>query len=121
MRRTEGCDLLDIARHENLSIVVADLDVDEDASVARFFATSVAGSEPIDILINNAGILSVDALEGTRRGRSGRIECYSAGPRVSLSGFEGRYPPSPDLERRDVKGRGWGSAPGAFQDNGFRI
>ena len=63
MRRTEGCDLLDIARRENLSIVVANLDVDDDASVARFFATSVAGSEPIDILINNAGILSIDALE----------------------------------------------------------
>ena len=63
MRRTEGCDLVDIARHENLSIVVAELDINDDASVARFFATPVADSEPIDILINNAGILSVDALE----------------------------------------------------------
>ena len=63
MRRTDGCDLLDIARDENLSIVVADLDVDDDASVARFFATPVASAEPIDILINNAGILSINAIE----------------------------------------------------------
>ena len=63
MRHTAGCDLVDIALRENLSIVVAELDVDNDASVAQFFATSVAESEPIDILINNAGILSINAIE----------------------------------------------------------
>jgi NAD(P)-dependent dehydrogenase (short-subunit alcohol dehydrogenase family) len=63
MRNTEGCDLIDIARRENLSIVVADLDVDDDVSVARFFATSVADAGPIDVLINNAGILSFNAIE----------------------------------------------------------
>lgn len=63
MRCTDGCDLTDIARRENLSIVVADLDVDDDASVARFFETSPAASELIDVLINNAGILSINAIE----------------------------------------------------------
>ena len=63
MRSTDDCDLIDIARRENLSIVVAELDVDDDASVARFFAAPVADSEPIDILINNAGIYSINAFE----------------------------------------------------------
>ena len=63
MRRTDGSDLIDIARRENLSIVVAELDVDDDASVARFFAASRADAELIDILINNAGIYSIDAIE----------------------------------------------------------
>ncbi len=63
MRSTDGCDLIDIARREDLAIAVADLDVDDDASVARFFATSLATGEPIDVLINNAGILSYNAVE----------------------------------------------------------
>lgn len=63
MRSTDGCDLIDISRRENLSIVVAELDVDDDASVARFFAAPVADSEHIDILINNAGIYSINAVE----------------------------------------------------------
>lgn len=63
MRRTDGCDLEQIASRENLSIVVAKLDVDDDVSVGEFFATSTATSEPIDILINNAGILSINAIE----------------------------------------------------------
>jgi NAD(P)-dependent dehydrogenase (short-subunit alcohol dehydrogenase family) len=63
MRRTDGCDLADMARRENLSIVMAELDVDDDASVSRFFAASAAASEPIDILINNAGILSINTIE----------------------------------------------------------
>jgi NAD(P)-dependent dehydrogenase (short-subunit alcohol dehydrogenase family) len=63
MRRTDGCDLEQIASRENLSIVVANLDVDDDVSVGEFFATSTATSEPIDILVNNAGILSINAIE----------------------------------------------------------
>jgi NAD(P)-dependent dehydrogenase (short-subunit alcohol dehydrogenase family) len=63
MRRTDGCDLADIASRENLAIIVASLDVDDDASVARFFASSAAASQPVDVLINNAGILSIDAIE----------------------------------------------------------
>lgn len=62
MRNTDNCDLLDIANREKLSIEVAQLDVDDDASVARFFAL-LAATQPIDILINNAGILSINALE----------------------------------------------------------
>lgn len=63
MRRTDGCDLEQIASRENLSIVMANLDVDDDVSVGEFFATSTATSEPIDILVNNAGILSINAIE----------------------------------------------------------
>jgi NAD(P)-dependent dehydrogenase (short-subunit alcohol dehydrogenase family) len=63
MRRTDGCDLEQIASSENLSIVVANLDVNDDVSVGEFFATSTATSEPIDILVNNAGILSINAIE----------------------------------------------------------
>lgn len=63
MRRTDGCDLEQIAIRENLSIVVANLDVDDDVSVSEFFATPTATSEPIDILVNNAGILSINAIE----------------------------------------------------------
>ena len=63
MRSTDGCDLAEIASRENLSIMVAKLAVDNDGSVAQFFAKSPAASEPIDILINNAGILSINAIE----------------------------------------------------------
>jgi NAD(P)-dependent dehydrogenase (short-subunit alcohol dehydrogenase family) len=62
MRRTDDCDLAEIAGRDNLAIIVASMDVDDDASVADFFAAAV-GSEPIDVLINNAGILSIDAIE----------------------------------------------------------
>ena len=61
MRSTDECDLAEIASRENLSIMVAKLDVDDDGSVDQFFA-ALAG-EPIDILINNAGILSINAIE----------------------------------------------------------
>lgn len=63
MRSTDDCDLAEIASRENLSILLASLDVDDDGSVAQFFASSPAASEPIDILINNAGILSINAIE----------------------------------------------------------
>ncbi len=63
MRNTESCDLAEIARAEGLSITVAALDVDDDDAVAQFFASSVAAAQPIDILINNAGILSINAVE----------------------------------------------------------
>jgi NAD(P)-dependent dehydrogenase (short-subunit alcohol dehydrogenase family) len=60
MRNTDGCDLADIAASEGLPITLARLDVDDEASVAAFFD---AAAEPIDILINNAGILSINAIE----------------------------------------------------------
>ncbi|MBU6166296.1 MAG: SDR family NAD(P)-dependent oxidoreductase [Alphaproteobacteria bacterium] len=61
MRDPGGCDLADIAAHEGLSISLAALDVDDDASVAALFARP--GMASIDVLINNAGILSINALE----------------------------------------------------------
>ncbi len=63
MRNTNDCDLAKIARDENLSIIEAVLDVDDDASVSTSFASLLATSKPIDVLINNAGILSVNTLE----------------------------------------------------------
>ena len=61
MRDPSGSDLTDIATQEGLSISLAALDVDDDASVAALFAH--AGMASIDVLINNAGILSINALE----------------------------------------------------------
>lgn len=61
MRDTAGSDLADLARNEQLSISLAALDVDDDASVASLFAQPGMGT--IDVLINNAGILSINALE----------------------------------------------------------
>ncbi len=63
MRNPAGCDLADIATRENLSITVAELDVDDDASVARLFATEAAKPDSLDILVNNAGILTINAVE----------------------------------------------------------
>ena len=61
MRDPNGCDLADIAAKEGLAISLAALDVDDDASVAALFAQ--AGMASVDVLINNAGILSINALE----------------------------------------------------------
>ena len=61
MRDTGGSDLAAIAAKEGLSISLAALDVDDDASVAALFAQP--GMASIDVLINNAGILSINALE----------------------------------------------------------
>lgn len=61
MRDPNGCDLADIAAKEGLAISLAALDVDDDASVAALFAQP--GMASVDVLINNAGILSINALE----------------------------------------------------------
>ena len=61
MRDTSGSDLADIAARDGLSITLAALDVDDDASVAGLFAQP--GMDSIDVLINNAGILSINAME----------------------------------------------------------
>jgi NAD(P)-dependent dehydrogenase (short-subunit alcohol dehydrogenase family) len=63
MRRPGDCDLAGIAARDKLSITVAELDVDSDASVARLFASDVAKPESIDVLVNNAGIYSINAVE----------------------------------------------------------
>lgn len=60
MRQTKGCDLAEIAARKKRSMTVTALNVDDDASLAAFFAISTA-AEPIDVLINNAGILSMNA------------------------------------------------------------
>lgn len=61
MRDPSGSDLAGIAAQEGLAISLAALDVDDDASVAALFAQADMAS--IDVLINNAGILSINALE----------------------------------------------------------
>jgi len=63
MRRPAESDLAGIAARETLPITVAELDVDSDASVAKLFASDVARPETIDVLINNAGIYSINAVE----------------------------------------------------------
>ena len=63
MRNPAACDLADIAKRESLSITLAELDVDDDASVARLFATEAAAPDTLDILVNNAGILTINAIE----------------------------------------------------------
>jgi NAD(P)-dependent dehydrogenase (short-subunit alcohol dehydrogenase family) len=63
MRRPAESDLAGIAARDGLSITVAELDVDNDASVARLFGSDIAKPETIDVLINNAGIYSINAVE----------------------------------------------------------
>jgi NAD(P)-dependent dehydrogenase (short-subunit alcohol dehydrogenase family) len=63
MRRPAESDLAGIAAREALPITVAELDVDSDASVARLFGSDVAKPESIDVLVNNAGIYSINAVE----------------------------------------------------------
>jgi NAD(P)-dependent dehydrogenase (short-subunit alcohol dehydrogenase family) len=64
MRRPAESDLAAIAAREKLPITVAELDVDGDASVARLFGSDAAKPESIDVLVNNAGIYSINAVEG---------------------------------------------------------
>ena len=63
MRKPGDCDLGQVAAQAGLAITLAELDVDDDASVARLFATPSAAPETIDVLINNAGIYSINAVE----------------------------------------------------------
>ena len=63
MRNPKGCDLADIAGREKIALTVAALDVDDDASVAALFASGAVDVSSLDVLINNAGILSMDAIE----------------------------------------------------------
>lgn len=63
MRRPEASDLAKVASDAKLPLTVLPMDVDDDASVTAAFAR--AGS-PVDVLVNNAGILSVEAVEDER-------------------------------------------------------
>ena len=60
MRNPGPCDLEKVATEARLPVTVLPLDVDDDASVAEAFGT-LRGS--IDVLVNNAGIYSIDAVE----------------------------------------------------------
>ena len=60
MRKPGACDLAEAAGREKLAIRLAELDVDDDASVTRLFA---AEAEGLDVLVNNAGIYSIEAVE----------------------------------------------------------
>jgi NAD(P)-dependent dehydrogenase (short-subunit alcohol dehydrogenase family) len=60
MRNPGASDLEKVARQARLPVAVMPLDVDDDASVASVFA-EVGPS--IDVLVNNAGIYSINAVE----------------------------------------------------------
>ena len=60
MRNPGASDLETVVREARLRVTVLPLDVDDDASVAGAFAKI---GEPIDVLVNNAGILSINAIE----------------------------------------------------------
>jgi NAD(P)-dependent dehydrogenase (short-subunit alcohol dehydrogenase family) len=66
MRRPQDCDLGKLASREGLPITTAELDVDNDASVARLFNAEAA---KLDVLVNNAGIYSINAVEDEYIGR----------------------------------------------------
>jgi NAD(P)-dependent dehydrogenase (short-subunit alcohol dehydrogenase family) len=53
-----GAEIRRIAEEEKLPIHLVALDVDDDASVREAFATVVAQLGPIDVLVNNAGVLA---------------------------------------------------------------
>ncbi|MBW2535365.1 MAG: SDR family NAD(P)-dependent oxidoreductase, partial [Deltaproteobacteria bacterium] len=59
MRNPGASDLADVAKADSLPLSVLPLDVDDDESVASLFD----GIGPIDVLVNNAGILSINAVE----------------------------------------------------------
>ncbi|MBX3705337.1 MAG: SDR family oxidoreductase [Pseudomonadales bacterium] len=65
MRRPAASDLGAIARREGLHLSVHALDVNDTASVKSVFA----GVGDVDVLINNAGILSYNAVEDEELGR----------------------------------------------------
>jgi NAD(P)-dependent dehydrogenase (short-subunit alcohol dehydrogenase family) len=60
MRNPVASDLGKVAREAGLAVEVLALDVDDDASVADVFAEV---GDSLDVLVNNAGILSINAVE----------------------------------------------------------
>jgi NAD(P)-dependent dehydrogenase (short-subunit alcohol dehydrogenase family) len=60
MRNPSASDLEKVAFEARLPIEVLPLDVDDDASVAALFAKL---GDAIDVLVNNAGIFSINAVE----------------------------------------------------------
>ncbi len=60
MRNPSVCDLEKVATEAKLPVTVRALDVDDDASVADVFREV---GQSIDVLVNNAGIYSINAVE----------------------------------------------------------
>ncbi len=60
MRNPSACDLEKVATEAKLPVTVLPLDVDDDASVAEAFGKV---GDSIDVLVNNAGIYSINAVE----------------------------------------------------------
>lgn len=60
MRNPSASDLATVASEEGLPLTVLPMDVDDDASVADVFA---GAAESVDVLVNNAGIYSINAVE----------------------------------------------------------
>jgi NAD(P)-dependent dehydrogenase (short-subunit alcohol dehydrogenase family) len=56
-------ELASIAEKEGLPLRILSMDVDDDASVGKAVAEVVAGSGPIDVLVNNAGIAVTGPVE----------------------------------------------------------
>ena len=60
MRNPGASDLGKVAAEAKLPVTVLPLDVDDDASVAAVFGKM---GDSIDVLVNNAGIYSINAIE----------------------------------------------------------
>ncbi len=60
MRNPSACDLEKVATEAKLPVTVLPLDVDDDASVAEVFGEV---GDSVDVLVNNAGIFSINAVE----------------------------------------------------------
>ena len=60
MRNPSACDLEKVGTEAGLPLTVLPMDVDDEASVDEVFASL---GEPVDALVNNAGIFSINAVE----------------------------------------------------------
>src|ERR1700674_4001010 len=70
MRNPGASDLEQVAAKAKLPVTVLPLDVDDDASVAQVFRKM---GDSIDVLVNNAGIYSINAVEDESLERFRRV------------------------------------------------
>lgn len=70
MRNPSACDLEKVATQERLPVTVLSLDVDDDTSVADVFRDV---GQSIDVLVNNAGIYSINEVEDESLGQFRRV------------------------------------------------